>query len=232
MPSSGTSTVYTNTNYSNSRPPQNKAEDAQSALNQVRMRLSELKISVNNHESEIRTFENKLNNQELAFEHLRENLVDQLQNNQSFVKASRLMAEDQFQAQEKINKHQENILNGIVGDLRQLSAQAQETSQVLTQYKQKITDIENLMNTERLHLQHIEETLQTMMELIQIKNDAKKSSSVVSAQCRTYKVQSGDVLEKIARLHQVPVQLIRDSNPQIVNDRIFVGQTLTIPGTP
>ena len=55
------------------------------------------------------------------------------------------------------------------------------------------------------------------------------SENNTSEQSITYVVKSGDTLSKIASKHGVSVASIRKANPKIKNDKINIGQKLTIP---
>ncbi|MFJ8261856.1 LysM peptidoglycan-binding domain-containing protein [Rummeliibacillus sp. NPDC094406] len=59
---------------------------------------------------------------------------------------------------------------------------------------------------------------------------ATKKTTTASKQSSTYKVKSGDYLAKIAAYHNIPLSSLMKEN-HLADDKIYVGQTLKIPGT-
>lgn len=110
----------------------------------------------------------------------------------------------------------ETSLSRLSEELRELSSHADQTSQCFTDYSAKITTLEkSLIEQQKL--------------LVQI-GDLKSSLLTLKEEetCKTYKVKSGDSLEKIARAHKVSVKQLQEKN-HLQQDRIFVGQELIIP---
>ncbi|HYF97548.1 MAG TPA: LysM peptidoglycan-binding domain-containing protein [Coxiellaceae bacterium] len=213
------------------RPPQN--EDIQSILKQLRTNVMDLKNEVRNHETEIRMFEERLHNQENANEHMRQQLSDDFQTQKDFSRATLVNLQSKIDGLEKRLANAESQFtslnqtsNSLKSDLRQNVSQINDAAVLLSQYKQKMQDLENQLNLQNQHIANLEVALQSLVEIIQIKDTP--SSSPSSTGTTTYKVQPGDTLEKIARNHKVTIQQLKDYN-QLNNDRIIVGQTLKIP---
>jgi peptidoglycan endopeptidase LytE len=97
-------------------------------------------------------------------------------------------------------------------DLRSLMAYANQTTSSLSQYRDHIQEIDR----------KIEEVAKLRSTLTQI---SKTYSSPESAP--TYKVKSGDSLEKIARKHRVSVEALKRDN-HLSSDKIVAGQELII----
>ena len=72
------------------------------------------------------------------------------------------------------------------------------------------------------------QALHNVIDAFQAKEPLREAAISVDGS-KTYKVQSGDRLEKIARMHNISVQALREANPQLNGDRINIGQTLKIP---
>ena len=212
------------------RPPQ--GEELNNAIRQLRTGLTDLKHELQNHDTEIRMYENKLHTQELSFDQLRQELTDQIQSQRDFARASSINLESKTEALNQSLTNLEGMMRGVMSDLRQMKIQSNDSVTVLGQYKQKITELETLLQGQTQHMQNLDAALQSMMEVWQAKESAKESMTPskesLSDSGNTYKVQPGDSLEKIARLHKVSVQALRDAN-QLTNDRILIGQTLKIP---
>lgn len=203
-------------------------DDLASVLRQLKTGISDLKHEMNNHENEIRMFENKLQSQESGFENLRQQLTDDVQSQRDFVRASNVNLEGKTETLSQSITNLETLVKSLTADLRQIKTQANDSVSVLGQYKQKISELENLLQTQSQHMQHLEAALQSMMEVWQAKETAREVTNRTVDSFRTYKVQPGDSLEKIARSQKVSVQALREAN-QLSNDRIIVGQTLKIP---
>lgn len=209
--------------------PPPPGEDLSSVLRQLKTGLTDLKHEMRNHESEMHIFENKIQSQETAFEHLRQQLTDDVQSQRDFVRASNVNLDGKTETLDQSMKNVETLLRGLMTDVRQIKTQANDSVAVLGQYKQKISELENLVQTQNHQMQNLEAALQSMMEVWQAKEASREIANRTTDAFKNYKVQPGDFLEKIARAQKVSVQALRDANPQIVNDRIIVGQTLKIP---
>lgn len=208
--------------------PRSPGEDLSSAIRTLKADVSLLKNNVNNQETEIRTFGNRLDNQELSFEHIRVQLTEDFRSQRDLIRAFQLNAENRLASLEQASKESEGLIKSTATDLRQLSSQANDTINVLAAYKTGIAELEQTVRNQAQHLAHIEAALQSITELIQLK-DPLKPGADSSEKEQKYRVKSGDFLEKIARLHKVSVKSLREANPQITDDRIFEGQLLTIP---
>ena len=209
-----------------SRPSQ--GENSSTVIRQLKTGLADLKNDVKNHESEIRIFEEKLYNQESSFDQLRQQLIDDVQSQRDFARASKINLDGKTETLDQSIKNLEMMTRGFIADLRQMKTQANDSVIVLGQYKQKLTELERLLDTQNQHMQNLEAALHSMMEVLQAKETAKEIGAKESEGPKTYKVQSGDTLEKIARTQKVTVQSLRDAN-QLSNDRIIVGQKIKIP---
>lgn len=209
-----------NGNNSSSYSRQSQPQDNQgAALQQIKTNLSDLKHSFNNHDAELRTLESQLNNHENLIENLRQQLTQNTQAQSDLSNAQNANLEGKIDALD-------NTVKGLIADLRQIKTQANESVAILAQYKQKLSDFEKLIEAQNQHMRTLENGLQAMVELFQAKSEPPPSIS--GGSYKTYKVQPGDSLEKIARAQKVSVQSIRDSNG-LKQDRIVVGQTIKIP---
>jgi LysM repeat protein len=204
------------------RTPQ-PTEEMQSAMRQVRSTFSEIKNELNNHEVEIRAFENRLHTQETMMETIREQLTNSVETQNELSKTQIVHLECRTNTLDE-------TLKALVTDMRQMRGQSNELVTITTQYKLKLAEFEKLMEAQNRHMKSLETALNAMMEVLQAKSTSEKGFRAEESP-GTYKVQSGDSLEKIARLHKVSVQAIRDLN-SLNNDRIVIGQTLIVPLKP
>lgn len=108
-----------------------------------------------------------------------------------------------------------NLQESETKDLRQLLTHANETTAALTQFKDRIVELE-----QEIHLQNTR-----IGEIAKFGGIAKQSQQ---AEGMTHKVRPGDSLEKIARLYKTSVERIKKEN-NLDQDLIVVGQELRIP---
>lgn len=216
---------YNNSNNSYSARPieVRPLEDNTANARQARA-LNDLKNEVNNHEAEIRTFESRLNNQETILENVRQQLTETVQAQQELSKAQSVNLEGRIDSLD-------GTVKGLIADMRLIKTQSNDTVAILAQYKQKLGEFEKLIEAQNQHMKNLEAALNSIMEVLQAKEASEKAMSRsydTPIGSKTYKVQPGDSLEKVARMHKVSVQALRDAN-KLNQDRIMVGQTLKIP---
>ncbi len=171
------------------------------ALNEMRSELADLKHALNNAQVEIQILEEQVQNQE--------SLSKKVKPGTSFPNDSRL---------EKRIAALEQMQEKIHGDLKQLSSHANQTSTCLQQYSTKISEIEQNLERQRGDLKS---SLKTLTSSLATEVAATSSSG-------SYKVKSGDSLEKIARNHKVSVDALKKANG-LSQNKILVGQELIIP---
>lgn len=201
------------------------------AIKEMRDSIEDIRHEVNNHEAEIRVFDEKLTNFDAIIESVRDQLSDSSKSHKEQLKGSSANLESKIAALETTSK-------GLVTDLRQFRTHSNETTAALTQYKQKIGELEKIIDQQNQNIEHLQAAMRSLMEALQGKpqasakavSDSSSSSGSVGSLSsdRSYKVKSGDSLEKIARSHQTTIQAIKDVNG-LTTDRIVVGKTLIIP---
>ena len=163
----------------------------------------DLRHEVDNHEAEIRMFEERMNTQEVIVDSLRQQVLDANHENRELVKGNSIQLENNV-------SHLETSVKGMTDDLRNLQSHGNETAKVLNQHKFKIEEIEKKMD-------QLQETLQLVLDALQVPGSEN-----------VYQVVSGDTLEKIARKHGTSIKKIKDINT-LTSDRIYVGQKLKMP---
>ena len=193
-------------------------DDKAVAIQQVRDALSDIRYQVNNHESEIRTFDEKLKNVDSIIESVRDQLNDTSKSHKDQLKGSASNLEAKLNALETTTK-------GLVADLRQFQTHTNESAAALAQYKQKIGELEKVVDQQNQNIEHLQAAMRSLMEALQGKD---AGSSIGASDGSTYRVKSGDSLEKIARAHNTTIQALKDLNG-LSTDRIVVGKLLKIP---
>ena len=201
---------------------QRPSEDLSSILKKLKIEINDLKYEIHNHESEIRKFENRLQGQEASFENSRESLKDDFEILKDSFKSIHINLEGRIVKLEQFTDHLTKTSSAFSEDLRGLKSHADETTLLLGQYMQKVSELEKSVQVQKQETHHLQIALQTMMEALELKTTFSVQAS------GTYKVQAGDTLEKIAKNHKVSLQELREAN-NLKGDKIFVGQNLKIP---
>lgn len=185
--------------------------------------LADLKHELSNHEAEIRIFENKLHNQESSLDQIRQQIVDDLEGQREYTRAMSINLEGKIDTLDK-------AVNGLMNDLRQLKNHANDSVNVLAQYKQKLIDVEKILEAQDQHISSLEVALHSLIDVWQARETATQeiANKQVINSSKTYKVQPGDSLEKIAKANKTTVKILRECN-QLTSDLIVVGQVLKLP---
>lgn len=196
--------------------PKRYYEDpATTALREMRATIDDLRHEVNNHETEIKTYDEKLQSLETIIDSLRQQSSDITQAHKEALKDSSATIEMKLNSLETTTK-------GLVSDLKQFKNHANDTATALSQYKQKLAELEKMIEMQNQNLDSLQSALKSLTDALQVKTSFTGSSE------KTYRVSSGDSLEKIARKHHTTIQAIKELNG-LTQDRIIVGQTLKVP---
>ncbi len=188
------------------------------AIQEIRGSLENVRHEVGNHELEIRTFEEKLQNLDTIIESVRDQLADSSKLQKELLKGSSSSLESKILALETVSKN-------LVADVKQFKTHSTEITEILTQYKQKISELEKIIEQQSRSIGHLQNAMKTLTEAFQDKDTATTKAPLSGS---TYRVQTGDSLEKIARANGTTVQVIKELNG-LSNDRIVVGKVLQIP---
>lgn len=190
-------------------------------LRELRDSVDDLRHEVNNHETEIRMYEEKLSNQETIIDSLRQQLNESLQANKQLLQEAILNIELKITSLETTTK-------GLVGDLRQFKNYANESSSSLAQYKQKFAELEKVLESQNQNMVNLQAALKALMDAVQVKSGISNIGNTQEGSSKNYHVKSGDSLEKIARNNQTTIQALRELNG-LTTDKIKVGQILQLP---
>lgn len=190
-------------------------------INQVRSTVEGIRHDVSNHEIEMRVFDEKLQNLDLILESIREQLNDTSQSHRDQLKGSTTSLDSKISAQETLSK-------SLISDLKQFKTYANDNSIALSLYKQKLTDLERVVEQQNQSIAHLQAALKSVMEILQPKDPVKNTSEKPLPSGNAYKVKNGDSLEKIARANQTTVQILKELNG-LTSDNIIVGKTLQLP---
>lgn len=119
----------------------------------------------------------------------------------------------------ELQKNQEKI----TADLRQLAAHANQTSTTFVKQQEKMKEIQQEILAQNHRIEEVVKlkgTLSSLSQVLKEKSSGQSSSS--------YKIKSGDSLEKIAKQQGTTVEAIKKLN-ELTSDRIVVGQEIQLP---
>jgi len=109
----------------------------------------------------------------------------------------------------------EKTIDKMNVDLKSLMNYANQTTTSLSQYRDQIQEIDRKLG----EVSKLRSTLTQM---------SKTYSAPETPSDNTYRVKSGDSLEKIARKFNTSIEALKRDN-QLITDKIVIGQELTIP---
>ena len=182
-------------------------------LHEVQTHLDELKHDLNCFQTELQIMDGKIRYYENALAHFKEqDLEKQKEAIDQMGKELRLLLQkwSQWEKSKETEK----------GELLQLSSYANETQIILSQFKMRLVELEQMILTQN---RRFEEMSKIKTTLESVAKSLKPSSS-----SSTHRVKPGETLEKIASLHQTKVDRIKKLN-DLSSDLIVVGQELKIP---
>ncbi len=186
--------------------------EANATLREVLVALDDVKHEVQNHETELRTFEEKARNLEEIIDSLRKQQSDSLQ----------AMRESLKNLDAKISG-QESAAKGLTTTLQ---SHASDSVAALSDYKKRIGELEKTLEQQNRNIENLQAAFKSLAEALQIKDSAKVAVSEDSG--KIYRVKAGDSLDKIARQNQTTIKKIKELNG-LTGDQIIVGQKLQLP---
>lgn len=189
------------------------AVDQASPLREIRKAIQDLKHELSNHEAELRTFQEKLNNQDNTVEALRQQTHDAHLAQKESLKGNATTLEAKILSLETSTK-------SLIADIKQLKEHANESASALSQCTQRLSKFEKVLDVQNQNMVNLETALRTLMQVSELKETTNSS--------KIYKVKSGDSLGEIAKNHQTTIRAIKELN-HLTADKITVGQTLKIP---
>lgn len=182
------------------KTPQPTAFHSQSALEEVRIALIDVRQAFSAQQMDIQLLEEKLD---------------------------RLKPHNQQQLTRTLEARIEKIetaQNSIKSDLQQLAQHANQTTSSLHHYKGQINALESLLNKQNERLNEITKLRGTLDSI----SKAIGSGDASTSSPQIHKVRSGDSLDKIARKYNTTVQKLKQANG-LTSNTILIGQKLKIP---
>jgi len=193
--------------------PEEERHKVELTLHEVQTNLDDSRHDLNCFRSELQILDNKIKHLENSIISFKQNHLEKLHSRYDYLCNQIASIEKKFMQNEKQQLSAKQ-------DLRILSQHANETRDALVQYKGRLGEIEKEIknqNNKLVEVIKLRKTIETIAQAGSIENMAK-----------TYKVKSGDSLEKIAKNNNVSVEAIKKAN-HLEQDLIVIGQELKIP---
>lgn len=191
--------------------PRDERHKTELSLHKIRTEVEDLKHDLNTSDIELHILEGKLIDQEETIALLRQQILDSQQGK----------LEDLEQILSNFNKKVagfEKKQEEILSDLRQLATHANDTTLALSQYKDKISEIEKNILSQNKKFDEIAK----IKKAIETLSDSSKQEMVA------YTIKEGDSLQKISKTFSISIDEIKKAN-HLKDDMIFTGQVLHIP---
>jgi LysM repeat protein len=180
-------------------------------LHKIRTEVEDLKHDLNTSDIELHILEGKLLDQEEELHALKEQLVDEQNNKLQELQHALLTFNKKITTLEK--KQEE-----LNADIKHLVTHANDTTTALSQYKEKIYEIEK----------HVLSQNKKFEEVAKVKKTLETLSSEQKNEVITYVIREGDSLQKISKQFSISIDELKKIN-HLKDDLIFSGQTLHIP---
>lgn len=195
--------------------PMEEKVQAELSLHEVQTNLDDLRHDLSNFHSEMEILDGLVKRQD-SKEGGHNQIIEKLHS-----KIDALTR--QISALEKRSVQDEKKQLALMDDIKQLSQHANETTSALRQYKDHMKEMEMGYLAQNKRLDEVTKLKMTLETIA-------KSMRMLTPDQLTYKVKSGDSLDKIARNHKVTVEDIKKLN-RLDQDLIVIGQDLKIPSS-
>lgn len=139
----------------------NDKHQTEMALHKARTDVEEMRCELNTTQSQLQILANKLSNQELMLSTLKQDTVNQQQTRLDELAAALTQLEKS--SKQLLKRHEEAL-----ADLQGLATQASDTQTALSQYKEKISEVEHKLATQTQQIEDIARMKQTVDELAQL----------------------------------------------------------------
>lgn len=191
--------------------PNDEKHQMELTLHAVQTNLDDVRHDINCFQTELQILEGRIKYYENTLASLKQNDLEKQQQKIEQLTQQLQQFEKKWATFEKSNTE-------AVKELKTLSAHANETTAALTQFKDRMGELE-----EGIFAQN-----RKFDELSKLKGTIENLARGFSGDYKIYKVKPGDSLEKIARAHKTAVEKIKKLN-DLEQDLIVTGQQLKIP---
>ncbi len=191
--------------------PNDQKHQLELTLHEVQTNLDDLRHDINCFQTELQILDGRIKYYENTLASLKQNDLEKQQTKIDLLSQQVQNLERKWSAFDKVQQ-------GDTQELHSLSSHANETTAALTQFKDRIAELEQELLTQNRRFE----------ELGKLKGHIETLAKTYSGEFKLYKVKPGDSLEKIARANKTAVEKIKKLN-DLDQDLIVVGQELKIP---
>jgi len=192
--------------------PREERHKTEVTLHKVRTEVEDLKHDLNTSDIELHILEGKLLDQEETLAHLKDELLESQSSKLEELQQLILSYNKKIAS---LEKKQDEMLT----DLRQLATHANETTTALSQYKDKLCEMEKSISFQNKKFD----------ELAKIKKNLEAlASETPTPPLHSYIIKEGDSLQKIAKQYNLSVEELKKLN-HLKDDLIFSGQSILVP---
>lgn len=192
--------------------PKDERQKTEISLHKIRTEVEDLKHDLNTSDIELHILEGKVIDQEETIALLKEQLLTSQNGKLTDLEQTALNLQKKLTS---LEKKQEEIL----ADIRQLGSHANDTTTALSQYKDKICEMERSILSQNKKFDEIGK-IKKALETLSL--DLSKQEMI------QYTIKEGDSLQKIAKQFTVSVEDLKKIN-HLKDDLIFSGQAILIP---
>jgi len=186
-------------------------------IHEMQTNMDDLRHDFNCYQTELNILDGKIKHHETALSFLKQEQVEQQE-----VKLSNL-SEQLTLFEKKLHGLEKSSTNEIT-NIKKLASHSSEVTSALTQYKERIIELEKEILSQNHRLEELSKIKGTL-ELVarNLKNERPSYSKL-----KNYNVKAGDSLEKISKKYDSSVQELKEING-LNDDMIVIGQELKIP---
>lgn len=177
-------------------------------------KMLRLSYQISSIDAEVRSLKDAIENQQTRLESMREE-VSQL------IHATKDATGEQASSLEaRLGKIEKNF-DKIVSDIKQLSTFSNELASYQKKLEKALSSYDSLFEAQEKEIKNVNAALKSIVQAVQKTEGLPKLSS------GSYRVKSGDTLEKIAKEFGISLGSLKEMN-NLQTDTIFVGQQLQI----
>ena len=195
--------------------PNDEKHQLELTLQTLQTNLDDVRHDMNCFQTELQILDGRIKYYENALTGLKQQDVE---NQQSKIDQ---ISQQLQELEKKVNAFEHTYATGTQ-DVQQLTSHANETTAAMTQFKNRISELEQEIQSQNRRFEEVAKLKGHFEGLTKHLNNSALSEK------KSYKVRSGDTLEKIARFHKISVDRLKKAN-DLSQDLIVVGQELTIP---
>lgn len=179
--------------------------------------LSSLKHQVNNQEVELKSLEQRVENFQNIVDHLRDQLQTSLQAQKEQIKGHSSNTESDIGSLKK-------TVRDLAEDIKKLQEHANSSATTLNTLKQKLVDWDQQMQVQQRNIDQLHAGLDALADALGAKSTPIPATTLPA---NSYRIKSGDSLEKIAKAHQTTIQAIKELN-NMTSDKIVEGKVIRV----